>query len=71
MASASALTLDLVGGTFDVSLLTSIGEGIFKVKATTSDTRLGTEDFDNRLINHFVQEFKRKNKEGGYNLFYS
>jgi molecular chaperone DnaK (HSP70) len=66
------LILDLSGGTFDVSLsTTSIGEGIFKVKATTSDTRLGTEDFDNRLINHFVQEFKRKNKEGGYNLFYS
>jgi molecular chaperone DnaK (HSP70) len=65
------LILDLGGGTFNVSLLTSIGECIFKVKATTSDTRLGTEDFDNRLVNHFVQEFKRKNKEGGYNLFYS
>jgi molecular chaperone DnaK (HSP70) len=65
------LILDLGGGTFDVSLLTtSIREGISKVKATTSDG-LGTEDFDNRLINHFVQEFKRKNKEGGYNLFYS
>ncbi|KAJ8585009.1 HSP70-domain-containing protein [Rhizopogon salebrosus TDB-379] len=71
MVGASMLILDLGGGTFDVSLLTtSIGEGIFKVKATTSD-RLGTEDFDNHLINHFVQEFKHKNKEGGYNLFYS
>ena len=35
-----------------------------KVKATAGDTHLGGEDFDNRLINHFVQEFKRKNKKG-------
>lgn len=46
----------LIGGTFDVSLLT-IEEGIFEVKATAGDTHLGGEDFDNRLVNHFVQEF--------------
>ena len=47
------------GGTFDVSLLTI--EGIFEVKATAGDTHLGGEDSDNRLVNYFVQEFKRKN----------
>lgn len=50
------------GGTFDVSLLT-IEDGIFEVKATAGDTHLGGEDFDNRLVNHFMQEFKRKNKK--------
>ena len=50
------------GGTFDVSLLTIDG-GIFEVKATAGDTHLGGEDFDNRLVNHFVEEFKRKNKK--------
>ncbi|KIM73181.1 hypothetical protein PILCRDRAFT_15429 [Piloderma croceum F 1598] len=58
----NVLIFDLGGGTFDVSLLT-IEEGIFKVKATAGDTHLGGEDFDNRLVNHFVQEFKRKNKK--------
>jgi len=53
------LIFDLGGGTFDVSLLT-IEEGIFEVKATAGDTHLGGEDFDNRLVDHFVQEFKRK-----------
>mmetsp|Transcript_41087 Transcript_41087/g.133712 ORF Transcript_41087/g.133712 Transcript_41087/m.133712 type:complete len:662 (-) Transcript_41087:178-2163(-) len=56
------LVFDLGGGTFDVSLLT-IEEGIFEVKATAGDTHLGGEDFDNRMVNHFVQEFKRKNKK--------
>ncbi|GJZ67146.1 putative mediator of RNA polymerase II transcription subunit 37c, partial [Tanacetum coccineum] len=55
------LIFDLGGGTFDVSLLT-IEESIFEVKATSGDTHLGGEDFDNRMVNHFVQEFKRKNK---------
>ena len=50
------------GGTFDVSLLT-IEDGIFEVKATAGDTHLGGEDFDNRLVNHFMQEFKRKFKK--------
>jgi len=58
----NVLIFDLGGGTFDVSILT-IEEGIFEVKATAGDTHLGGEDFDNRLVNHFVQEFKRKNKK--------
>ena len=48
------------GGTFDVSLLT-IEDGIFEVKATAGDTHLGGEDFDNRLVDFRVQDFKRKN----------
>ena len=59
----NVLIFDLGGGTFDVSLLTT-EEGIFEVKATAGDTHLGGEDFDNRLVNHFVQEFKRKHKKG-------
>ncbi|PWY65322.1 heat shock protein 70 [Aspergillus heteromorphus CBS 117.55] len=58
----NVLIFDLGGGTFDVSLLT-IEEGIFEVKATAGDTHLGGEDFDNRLVNHFVNEFKRKHKK--------
>ncbi|KAI8083271.1 hsp71-like protein [Gilbertella persicaria] len=58
----NVLIYDLGGGTFDVSLLT-IDDGIFEVKATAGDTHLGGEDFDNRLVDHFVQEFKRKFKK--------
>ncbi|WZZ50970.1 hypothetical protein YC2023_051077 [Brassica napus] len=58
----NVLIFDLGGGTFNVSLLT-IEEGIFEVKATAGDTHLGGEDFDNRMVNHFVQEFKRKSKK--------
>ena len=58
----NVLIFDLGGGTFDVSLLT-IEEGIFEVKATAGDTHLGGEDFDNRLVSHFTQEFKRKYKK--------
>ncbi|KAI9353743.1 hsp71-like protein [Obelidium mucronatum] len=58
----NVLIFDLGGGTFDVSLLT-IEDGIFEVKATAGDTHLGGEDFDNRLVSHFVQEFKRKHKK--------
>jgi len=58
----NVLIFDLGGGTFDVSLLT-IEEGVFEVKATAGDTHLGGEDFDNRLVNHFVQEFQRKHKK--------
>jgi heat shock protein 1/8 len=57
----NVLIFDLGGGTFDVTLLTIDG-GIFEVKATAGDTHLGGEDFDNRLVNFFVDEFKRKNK---------
>eukprot|EP00871_Galdieria_phlegrea_P004437 jgi/Galph1/4995/GphlegSOOS_G3604.1 len=53
------LIFDLGGGTFDVSLL-SIDEGVFEVKATAGDTHLGGEDFDNRLVDYFAKEFKRK-----------
>jgi molecular chaperone DnaK (HSP70) len=61
----NVLIFDLGRGTFNVSLLT-IEEGIFKVKATAGDTHLGGEDFNNvnHLVNHFVQEFKCKNKKG-------
>ncbi|KAL7242006.1 hypothetical protein ACSBR1_014564 [Camellia fascicularis] len=58
----NVLIFDLGGGTFDVSLLT-IEEGIFEVNATAGDTHLGGEDFNNRMVNHFVQDFKRKNKK--------
>ncbi|KAI8468757.1 MAG: heat shock protein 70 family [Monoraphidium minutum] len=58
----NVLIFDLGGGTFDVSLL-SIDDGIFEVKATAGDTHLGGEDFDNRMVSFFVQEFKRKNKK--------
>ena len=56
------LIFDLGGGTFDVSLLT-IHDGLFEVKATAGDTHLGGEDFDNRLVSHFVHEFKRKHRK--------
>ncbi|GKA60606.1 heat shock protein 70 family protein [Tanacetum coccineum] len=59
----NVLVFDLGGGTFDVSLLTCDEKGIIEVKATGGDTHLGGEDFDNRMVNHFVQEFKRKHKE--------
>ncbi|KAJ6566100.1 heat shock cognate 70 [Mycena capillaripes] len=55
----NALIFDLGGGTFDVSLLT-IEDGIFEVKAIAGTTHLGGEDFDNLLVDHFAQEFKRK-----------
>ncbi|KAJ6341180.1 hypothetical protein OIU78_009369 [Salix suchowensis] len=58
----NVLIFDLGGGTFDVSLLT-IEEGVFEVKATAGDTHLGGEDFDNRLVNHFVSEFRRKHRK--------
>ena len=58
----NVLIFDLGGGTFDVSLLT-IEEGIFEVKATAGDTHLGGEDFDNRMVDYFVQEFKRRQRK--------
>jgi L1 cell adhesion molecule like protein len=58
----NVLIFDLGGGTFDVSVLT-IEDGIFEVKATSGDTHLGGEDFDQRMVNHFIQEFKRKHKK--------
>ncbi|XP_077568408.1 heat shock 70 kDa protein 1 [Stigmatopora nigra] len=58
----NVLIFDLGGGTFDVSIL-AIDGGIFEVKATAGDTHLGGEDFDNRMVEHFVAEFKRKHKK--------
>ena len=60
--ASTVLIFDLGGGTFDVSIL-SIEEGVFEVKATSGNTHLGGEDFDQRLVNHFVLEFKRKYKK--------
>merc|ERR1712159_73757 len=57
----SVLIYDMGGGTFDVSLLT-IEDGIFEVKATAGDTHLGGEDFDNRIVDFCMQDFKRKNR---------
>jgi len=53
------LIFDLGGGTFDVSLL-AIEDGIFEVKATNGHTHLGGEDFDEKLLNYCISEFKRK-----------
>ncbi|KAF9974100.1 Heat shock protein sks2 [Actinomortierella ambigua] len=58
----NVLIFDLGGGTFDVSLL-SITGGVFAVKATAGDTHLGGEDFDQTLLEHFKEEFKRKHKK--------
>ncbi|XP_031339070.1 heat shock protein 70 A1-like [Photinus pyralis] len=56
----NVLIFDLGGGTFDVSILTIDEGSLFEVKSTAGDTHLGGEDFDNRLVDHFVEEFKRK-----------
>jgi heat shock protein 1/8 len=58
----NVLIFDLGGGTFDVSLLT-IDNGMFEVKATAGDTHLGGEDFDNRMVNLCLEDFKRKTKQ--------
>ena len=58
----TVLIFDLGGGTFDVSLL-AIDDGFFEVKATGGNTHLGGEDFDNRMVDHMAQEFKRKFKK--------
>jgi molecular chaperone DnaK len=51
---------DLGGGTFDISIL-QLGDGVFEVLSTNGDTHLGGEDFDLRIVNHFVDEFKKNN----------
>lgn len=58
------LVFDLGGGTFDVSIL-ELGEGVFEVKATSGNNRLGGDDFDERVVEHLVSEFK---KESGVDL---
>ena len=58
--SGTIAVYDLGGGTFDVSIL-EIGDGVFEVKSTNGDTFLGGEDFDNRLVEYFAEEFKKEN----------
>lgn len=58
----NVLIFDLGGGTFDVSVL-AIDNGIFEVKSTSGNTHLGGEDFDNRMVDFFVKEFKRQHKK--------
>ena len=58
----NVLIFDLGGGTFDVSILT-IEKGMLEAKSTSGDTHLGGEDFDNRMVNYFVEEFNRKHKK--------
>lgn len=52
------VVFDLGGGTFDVSVL-ELGDGVFEVKSTNGDTHLGGEDFDNVIVNYFIDEFKK------------
>ena len=59
-ANQKILVYDLGGGTFDVSIL-EIGDGVFEVLATNGNTRLGGDDFDNRIIDFLVEEFKASN----------
>lgn len=59
----NVLIFDLGGGTFDVSILTIDEGSLFEVRSTAGDTHLGGEDFDNRLVAHFVEEFKRKHRK--------
>ena len=58
--SGKIAVYDLGGGTFDISVL-EIGDGVFEVKATNGDTFLGGDDFDSKLIEHIVSEFKKEN----------
>lgn len=58
----NVLIFDCGGGTFDCTIL-SIEDGVFEVKSTGGDSHLGGEDIDDRLVEHFVQEFKRKHKK--------
>ena len=58
--SHKILVYDLGGGTFDVSIL-ELGEGVFEVLATNGDTKLGGDDFDNKIIDYLVDEFKKQN----------
>ncbi|XP_071952396.1 heat shock cognate 71 kDa protein-like [Antedon mediterranea] len=61
-AKCNVLIFDLGGGNFDVSIVT-IKKGIFEVKAVSGDTHLGGEDFNRRMVKHFIQEIKRKYKK--------
>jgi len=63
-AEENILVFDLGGGTFDVTLLT-IDNGVFEVKATAGDTHLGGEDFDQRVMDYCIQQFKKKHPDKG------
>ncbi|UCH34882.1 MAG: molecular chaperone DnaK [Armatimonadota bacterium] len=58
-AEETILVWDLGGGTYDVSVL-EVGEGVFEVKATSGDTHLGGDDWDERLVNHIADQFKQE-----------
>ncbi|HUU75889.1 MAG TPA: molecular chaperone DnaK [Methanoregulaceae archaeon] len=58
-SDVTVLVYDLGGGTFDVSILT-LGDGVFEVKATSGNNHLGGDDFDQKVMNYLVEEFKRK-----------
>jgi molecular chaperone DnaK len=60
-ANEKIVVFDLGGGTFDVSVLENMGEGVLRVIATNGDTHLGGDDFDQVLINYVAEEFKKKN----------
>jgi heat shock 70kDa protein 1/2/6/8 len=64
------LIFDLGGGSLSVSLL-NIEMAVFEVKATAGDIFLGGEDFDDRLVDYFAQEFKHKNKKGASFVMYT
>ena len=57
----NVLIYDLGGGTCDVSVMT-LGDGVCEVKSTSGDTHLGGEDFDSRLVNHFLHKFRREDR---------
>uniref|UniRef100_T1D1V7 Putative heat shock protein n=1 Tax=Cupiennius salei TaxID=6928 RepID=T1D1V7_CUPSA len=59
----NVLIFDLGGGTFDVSVLTIDEGSLFEVRSTAGDTHLGGEDFDNRMVAHFIEDFKRKHRK--------
>ena len=59
-SSETILVFDLGGGTFDVSIL-EVGDGVVEVKATNGDTHLGGDDWDQRVVDHVADEFKREN----------
>lgn len=58
----TVVVFDLGGGTFDVSVL-ELGDGVFEVKSTHGDTHLGGEDFDNAIVNHFLDEIKKEHSK--------
>ena len=62
LGERNILIYDLGGGSFDVAIVT-VEDRIIEVKSTASDTHLGGEDFDNRMVDHFIEEFRRKHKK--------